>query len=73
MRSSRPDYCPTSGEPCQSLCETPCGSSERQVEELAMLVRKLVQQLRKASPGNESAEKALDYLKRKGLTGRVLR
>ena len=38
-----------------------------------MLTRKLVQQLRKASPGNESAEKALDYLKRKGLAGNPLR
>lgn len=43
------------------------------LDELAMLTRKLVQQLRKASPGNESAEKALDYLKRKGLTGNPLR
>lgn len=43
------------------------------LDELAMLTRKLVQQLRKASPGNESAEKALDYLKRKGLAGNPLR
>jgi len=21
----RPDYCPIGGEPCQSLCLTPCG------------------------------------------------
>lgn len=38
-----------------------------------MLTRKLVQQLRKASPGDESAGKALDYLKRKGLAGNPLR
>ena len=44
MRSGRQDYCPTAGEPCQSGCTTPCGSNARQVEELAMLVRKLVQQ-----------------------------
>lgn len=43
------------------------------LDELAMLVRKLVQQLRKAAPGNESAEKAVDYLKRKGLAGNPLR
>ena len=43
------------------------------LDELAMLTRKLVQQLRKASPGDESAEKALDYLKRKGLAGNPLR
>lgn len=24
--SRRPDYCPIGNEPCQSLCETPCGS-----------------------------------------------
>lgn len=24
--SSRPDYCPIGNEPCQSLCETPCGT-----------------------------------------------
>lgn len=46
---------------------------EFQLDELAMLTRKLVQSLRKASPGNESAEKALDYLKRKGLAGNPLR
>lgn len=23
----RADYCPASNEPCQSLCETPCGMS----------------------------------------------
>ena len=43
------------------------------LDELAILTRKLVQQLRKASPGDESAEKALDYLKRKGLAGNPLR
>lgn len=44
-----------------------------QMDELAMLTRKLVQSLRKAAPDNESAEKALDYLKRKGLGGNPLR
>lgn len=24
---TRPDYCPIGGEPCQSLCETPCGQA----------------------------------------------
>ena len=55
MSYRREDYCPTTGEPCQSMCETPCGSHQRTVDELAMLVRKLVQQLRKAAPGNDSA------------------
>lgn len=73
MSYRREDYCPTTGEPCQSMCETPCGSHQRTVDELAMLVRKLVHQLRKAAPGNDSADKALDYLKRKGLAGTFLR
>lgn len=30
---TRPDYCPIGGEPCQSLCDEPCGSmrSDRDV------------------------------------------
>ena len=24
---TRPDYCPIGGEPCQSLCDTPCGQA----------------------------------------------
>ena len=24
---ARPDYCPVGGEPCQSLCETPCSTT----------------------------------------------
>ncbi len=23
---NRPDHCPIGGEPCQSLCDTPCGA-----------------------------------------------
>jgi|GEM_PF-2936314 len=26
---TRPDYCPIGGEPCQSLCDTPCSSVPR--------------------------------------------
>lgn len=25
MHLNRPDYCPLAGEPCQSMCEVPCG------------------------------------------------
>ena len=25
----RPDYCPIGGEPCQSLCDTPCKKHKR--------------------------------------------
>ncbi|WP_152965125.1 hypothetical protein [Comamonas testosteroni] len=73
MSYRREDYCPTTGEPCQSLCETPCGSHQRTVGELAMLVRQLVHSLRKSSPDNEMCTRALDYLKRKGLAGTFLR
>ncbi|WP_139032097.1 hypothetical protein [Comamonas thiooxydans] len=73
MSYHRDDYCPTTGEPCQSLCETPCGSHQRTVGELAMLVRQLVHTLRKSSPDSEIGTRALDYLKRKGLAGTFLR
>ena len=69
----RNDYCPTSGESCQSMCETQCGTKDRALDEMASLVRKLVQALRKAAPSNDLSEQALDYLKRKGLEGRILR
>ncbi len=29
----RDDYCPLAGEPCQSMCETPCGRSKPLTEE----------------------------------------
>jgi len=47
--------------------------SETIVDDLAQLVKQLVHQLRKAAPGNELSEKAMDYLKRKGLLGSPLR
>jgi hypothetical protein len=43
------------------------------VDELAMLVRKLVRHVRKASPDNNMATMAMDYLERKGLAGSPLR
>lgn len=43
------------------------------VEDLSALVCRLVQHLRKALPDNGISEKALDYLKRKGLLGRPYR
>jgi hypothetical protein len=43
------------------------------VDDLSALVRQLVQRLRKAAPYNDLPEKALDYLKRKGLQGSPLR
>jgi hypothetical protein len=46
---------------------TPC------VDDLSALVRQLVHRLRKAAPDNDLPEKALDYLKRKGLQGSPLR
>jgi len=46
---------------------------ERVTDDLAALVRQLVRSLRKTAPDNELADKALDYLKRKGLQGSPLR
>lgn len=43
------------------------------VDDLSALVRQLAQRLRKAAPDNDLPEKALDYLKRKGLQGSPLR
>ena len=54
-------------------CEISQTAAGGKVDELAMLVHQLVQSLRKASPGNDLADRALDYLKRHGLTGTVLR
>lgn len=51
------------------------GSSQEPatVADLAMLVSRLVQQVRKHEPDNDVAEKAMDYLRRKDLTGSILR
>lgn len=51
------------------MIETPSPS----VDDMAAVIRQLVRSLRKASPGNEVAERALDYLKRHGLQGSPLR
>lgn len=49
---------------------TPKTETEKQVDELAMLVRKLVRHLPKDL---KLREDALDYLRRKGLMGSPLR
>ena len=46
---------------------------ERVTDDLAALVRRLAHSLRKAAPGNDLPEKALDYLKRESLQGSPLR
>lgn len=46
---------------------------ERVTDDLAALVRQLVRSLRKAAPQHALPDKALDYLKRKGLQGSPLR
>lgn len=51
----------------------PAQASAPAVDDLAMLVARLVRALRKAAPDNELSEQALDYLKREGLTGSALR
>ncbi len=46
---------------------------EQMVEDLAMLVRQLVQLANKQSPNNALAARAADYLQRNGLDGSPLR
>ena len=46
---------------------------ERVTDDLTALVRQLVRSLRKAAPQHALPDKALDYLKRKGLQGSPLR
>lgn len=41
--------------------------------DLSMLVARLASALRKAMPGNDLSDKAIDYLKRHGLQGTVVR
>ena len=51
---------------------TPRVPSE-QVDDLAMLVRRLAHALRKSAPDHDLPEKALDYLARHSLTASPLR
>ena len=39
---TRPDYCPIGGEPCQSLCVTPCTSQPREHNPAHPYVRNFV-------------------------------
>lgn len=46
---------------------------ELAVDDLAALVQRLVRAIHTANPSNTFADKAMDYLKRKGLQGNPLR
>lgn len=46
---------------------------ERVTDDLAALVRRLANSLRKAAPDNDLSSEALDYLTRTGLQGSPLR
>lgn len=46
---------------------------EREADDLVALVQRLARELRKAAPDHALPEKALDYLRRKGLQGSPLR
>lgn len=72
---TRPDHCPIGGEPCQSLCDTPCAAQPgaATVDDLVTLVVRLAHSLKKAQPDNGLPSKALDYLQRKGLQPSALR
>lgn len=55
---------------CQS-CENAAKDYEeleKVADDLAQIVKQLARSLRKAAPDNVLPDKALDYLKRKGLT-----
>ena len=47
--------------------------NEPTIADLAMLVARLVQQLRHYDPNNGVASKAMDYLRRRNLTASILR
>ena len=46
---------------------------KREIGDLSMLVRALASSLRKAAPGSDLPDRAIDYLKRKNLQGSILR
>lgn len=46
---------------------------EKITDDLANVVMRLSRALKKASPDNDLPEKAMDYLKRNGMAGTVLR
>lgn len=48
-------------------------SIEKQVDELAVLVRKLAHSLKKCNETSDLPDRAMDYLKRSNLTGSPLR
>jgi hypothetical protein len=48
-------------------------TSAQQVGNLAVLVARLVKQVRKHDPLNDVAAKAMDYLRREELDGSILR
>lgn len=54
--------------------KTPCAEiTESRTDDMAMLIKQLIHALNKASPGNKTAARALDYLQRKNLIGSPLR
>lgn len=42
----RPDYCPIGGEPCQSMCETPCSTTgeTKRLREALLAADKAIQE-----------------------------
>ena len=49
------------------------GRLNRQVDDLSMLVKRLVHQLKKYEKNNVVAQKAMDYLQKEQLEGEALR
>lgn len=63
------------GEPLSftSVAEAAIRRERGKVDELAMLTRRLAHSLRKAAPGNDLSDAALDYLRKHDLAGSPLR
>jgi len=47
--------------------------ADKRVDELAMLIRRLVRRLNQELPHNDIGEAAMDYLARNGISGEILR
>ena len=57
----------------QNSSSDSAGQQTATVDDLAMLVRRLVYEVRRSNPGSVCASKAMDYLSRCGLKSSPLR
>ena len=65
---------PMCGAKVEQLYAAPAPAvSDKRVDELAMLIRRLVRRLNQELPHNDIGEAAMDYLARNGISGEILR